>query len=169
MRTEATDLVGSQPGESPKQRVDRELAELLAEIRVALPGVELLLGFLLVLPFTDRFGMLSALQRGVYVGTFLITALATALFIAPTARHRLGFRAIDKGRLLAATNRTILGALALLVVAISLTTFLAVSIVLEQVWAGALAAGIALWFGLWWFALPLRAVSRAAGSSAAGR
>src|SRR5688500_15466519 len=99
--------------ETPKQRADRELGELLEEIRVALPGVELLLGFLLILPFSDGFEVLDAMQRGVYLTCFALTAAAIAVFIAPTADHRHGFRVIDKELLVIRTSRQVIGGLAL--------------------------------------------------------
>ncbi len=104
----AESTVGAQPGESAKQRVDRELVELLQEIRVALPGLELLFGFLLILPFTDRFEMITGLQRTVYLACFVTTAASAALMIAPTARHRIRFREVDKEVLLRESNRQVI-------------------------------------------------------------
>ncbi|MBA3778022.1 MAG: hypothetical protein H0X16_01710 [Chloroflexi bacterium] len=71
--------------ETEKERVDRELIELLNEIRVALPGVQVLFAFLLILPFTDGFGRATELERYVYFGTLIATAAATALLIAPSS------------------------------------------------------------------------------------
>ena len=150
------DLIGPEPGESRKERVDRELGELLQEIRVALPGVELLLGFLLILPFSDRFGEITGVERAVYLTCFVLTAAAIALFIAPTAHHRLGFRSIDKERLLIRTNRQVLGGLAMVAAAIGLAGYLVGSVVLGGAWAGVIAGGIAAWFVTWWFLLPTR-------------
>ena len=151
MNRMADDVIGAQPGESPKERVDRELRELLEEIRVALPGVEILLGFLLVLPFTERFSTLSQLDRGVYLASFLIAAMANTLFMAPTAHHRLGFRRIDKEDLLRRSNRRILCGLALLAVAVSLAAYVVSSVVVGAPWSYAIAGGIAGWIALWWF------------------
>ncbi len=140
--------------EHPKQRIDRELGELLEEIRVALPGVEILLGFLLILPFSDRFGALGADQRGVYLACLLFVAAATALFVTPTARHRLGFRTIDKELLLIRTNRQIIAGLILVAVAISLAVYLVAGLVLDGTWPPVIAAAVALWFALCWFLVP---------------
>ncbi len=145
---------GPQPGETEKARVDRELGEMLEELRVALPGVQLLLGFLLVLPFSHNFDNLAAYQRGVFLACFVLTAAIVALFIAPTAAHRLGFRKIDKLVLLLRTNRQIIAGLAMLAVAIALATFLVCSVVLATSWAGIVAGVLALWFALWWFFVP---------------
>lgn len=78
--------------ESTKERIDRELDELLSEVRVAIPGVGILFAFLLTLPFTDRFVELTAGQRRVYFAAFLAAAGAIALLISPSAYHRLHFR-----------------------------------------------------------------------------
>jgi hypothetical protein len=141
-------------GESHKQRVDRELHELLEEIRVALPGVELLFGFLLILPFSERFEVLGEPQRAIYLVCLLATAAATALFIAPSAQHRVGFRALNKERLLIRMNRRVIAGLILVAVAISLATTLIGWIVFAPTWAMAIGLGTASWFIAWWFLVP---------------
>ena len=151
MSVEHETAVGAQPGESKKERVDRELHELLEEIRVALPGIELLLGFLLVLPFTERFHVLGNIDRGVYLGCFLVTAMCTALFVAPTAHHRLGFRRVDKEHLLARANKQILAGLALLGVSISASSYVVASVVVGAPWSYVIAGALAVWFTVWWF------------------
>lgn len=148
------DLRGAQPHETPKERVDRELGEALEEIRVALPGVELLLGFLLVLPFSERFELLGPPQRSVYLVCFFLTAFAVALLIAPAAAHRLGFRRLDKLKLLREANRYVIAALSLVAVAIALAAFLVSSLLMRTAWAGVLAGIVALWFAVLWFVIP---------------
>ena len=91
--------------ESKEERLDRELIELLNELRVALPGVQVLFAFLLGVPFTQRFGEVTDLQKDVYFLTFLCAAVATALLIAPSAYHRLDWRRGDKEHLLVVSNR----------------------------------------------------------------
>jgi hypothetical protein len=145
---------GAQPGEDPKQRVDRELRELLEEIRVAIPGLELLFGFLLILPFSERFGALETAERGVYLACLLVVAAAMALFVAPTAQHRLGFRTIDKELMLMRTNRQIICGLVLIGVAISLAVYLVCGLVVDSTWPPLIAAAVALWFAIWWFLVP---------------
>ncbi|MGE3543282.1 MAG: DUF6328 family protein [Kofleriaceae bacterium] len=147
-------MCGPQDGEDPKKRVDRELRELLEEIRVALPGVELLFGFLLILPFSDRFGELADIQGGIYLAGLVATAAASALFIAPTAQHRLGFRTVNKERLLIRTNRLVIGGLVLVSFAIALSVYLVVWVVLDPTWAWLIAAPITAWFIGWWFLMP---------------
>ena len=108
----------SQDGESRKQRIDRELMELLNELRVALPGVQFLFAFLLVVPFQQQGTQLTDFQRDVYFVTLLAAAVATGLLIAPAAQHRVLFRQHDKEALLRRSNRSACLGLTVLAVAI---------------------------------------------------
>jgi hypothetical protein len=85
--------------ESPEERADRNLSELLQELRVALPGVQILFAFLLTVPFSQGFTRLDGFQRDLFFAVLLSTAVSTALLIAPTAHHRLLFRLRDKENL----------------------------------------------------------------------
>src|SRR3954470_14595869 len=98
---------GGAPGreETPHERVDRNLTELLGELRVALPGVQVLFAFLLAVPFNQGFQKATEFQKDVYLVTLLLTALATALLIAPSAYHRLEFRQGDKKHIVFMANR----------------------------------------------------------------
>jgi hypothetical protein len=151
----AHDTTGAEPGETTKERVDRELRELLEETRVVLPGLELLFGFLLILPFSERFAEIGARQQVVYIVCLVATAAAAALFIAPSARHRLGFRSVDKERLLFIANRHLIVGLVLVAASIALAVYLAASMLLGLGWSAILAGCIALWFALFWFVVPL--------------
>jgi len=91
--------------EELKQRLERELNELLQELRSLIPGAEVLFGFLLAISFTGEFGELGDLERYVYYGTLVSTAIALVLFLAPAAHHRLRFRGGDKDYLLRKANR----------------------------------------------------------------
>ena len=95
--------------EDHKERVDRELIELLNEIRVVLPGAQVLFAFLLSLPFTQRFESLTAADRDAYFAAFLCTAIGTSMLMAPSMNHRLRFREHDKERMLLWFNKLILG------------------------------------------------------------
>ena len=95
-------------GETPHQRRDRELGELLQELRVALPGVQVLFAFLLVLPFQSHFDRLPGYGRVGYLATLFGAALAAAFLIAPTAIHRLNFRDHDKEWILQRSQRCLL-------------------------------------------------------------
>lgn len=143
--------------EDASERLDRELIELLNELRVALPGVQVLFAFLLTLPFTQRFADLTNLQRDVFFGTFCAAIAATAFLMTPTAYHRLRWRRYDKERLLRIANRAAITGLALLASAICGASYLIADVVFETgvVAAVTLAAVAALLGGLW-FVLPLR-------------
>ena len=145
---------GPQPGESPKARVDRELSELLEEIRVILPGVEILFGFLIILPFQFA-DELTSLERIVYLGAFLTVSAGLALLVTPTVDHRLRFRTMDKERWLYRSNRLTIGASVLVAIGIGLTVYLVVGTLLGGVAAGIIAAVNATWFAWFWFGWPL--------------
>jgi hypothetical protein len=138
--------------ESAKERLDRNLEELLGGLRVALPGVQVLFAFLLVLPFQSRFPDVTAFQEKVYYATLLCTAMASVLLIAPSARHRIRFRKDDKAYVVFTANRLAIGGLAFLglgmtgaVLLVSDFLFGALAAILAT---GAVAGGVAwLWFG----------------------
>src|SRR5277367_101040 len=116
--------------ESEASRDDRNLAELLQELRVAGLGVQVLFGFLLGLPFTLKFGQLSTAQRDLYSGEVVLAALATALLVGPVAYHRLVFRQHQKEHLVRIANAMAICGLATVALAISGAVLLIVSYVL---------------------------------------
>ena len=140
--------------EDPKERVDRELIELLNELRVALPGVQVLFAFLLILPFQQGFAKISDLDRGIYFATLLMTSAATALLMAPTSWHRLRFRAGDKERMLRVSNRLAIAGTLILALSMTLVVYLITDVLLEG-WAPFVAAANALFFSVFWYVLPL--------------
>ena len=103
----------TRPDESEKERLDRNLLELLNELRVALPGVQVLFAFLLTVPFTQRFSTLTSTQEKVYYATLLLTTVSTVLLIAPSAHHRINFRQQDKAYIVFLANRLTIAGLAL--------------------------------------------------------
>ena len=142
-------------GESVAERDDRNLMELVQELRVAGLGVQVLFGFLLSLPFSVRFVQLSAAQRNLYVVSLLLAALATALLGGPVAYHRLVFRRHEKAQLLRAANVMAIGGIA----AVGLAVSSAVALIASVVYRGAAvpfiaAMTFATFFGLW-FVLPM--------------
>lgn len=143
------------PDETVKQRLDRELIELLNEVRVALPGVQVLFAFLLVLPFQARFEMLTDLQRDLYAGALMASAGAIALLIAPSSYHRINFRRPMKEGMIRWANGLLIGGMALAVVGITLAVALVIDVALGDVPAIILAAATCLWFLWFWFAVPL--------------
>src|SRR6201995_4121205 len=91
--------------ETEDERLDRNLGELLQELRVALPGVQVLFAFLLAVPFQQHFSEIDAFQKDVYFATLIFTALSAAMLISPSAYHRLTFRYQQKRRLIFYANR----------------------------------------------------------------
>jgi uncharacterized membrane protein len=141
--------------ESDKERLDRELIELLNELRVVLTGVQVLFAFLLTLPFTDRFHDLAPTQQLIFAVAFTLTAMASVLLIAPTAYHRIRFRQQDKERMLRWANHFAIAGLCLLAVAIGGIVLLIID-VLYDFRAAAIVAGAVTVLIVWtWFALPL--------------
>jgi len=120
----ATDASRPRPDESPKERVDRELIELLNGLRVLLPGVQVLLAFLLTVPFSNGFAQATDTDRVVYFVTVLLTVAATGAFTMPAAYHRLRFRQGDKELMLRISNVFAIAGLVLLTVAMTSVVFL---------------------------------------------
>jgi amino acid transporter len=141
--------------EHPKEKRDRELIELLNELRVALPGVQVLFAFLLTVPFSQRFTALTEAQRAVYFATFIATALATALLMTPSAYHRVRFRQADKERLLRIANVCAIVGLLFLLLAVAGGVFLIADMLFHAVAASIVAAIIGVGYAVLWFALPL--------------
>ena len=151
---------GATPGESPKQRYDRELIELLNELRVALPGVQVLFAFLLAVPFAQGWRNTNSFQRDVFFVAFVATALSTILFIAPSAFHRIGFRVEDKGRIVAVGNTFAIAGLAVLAVAIDAVVLLVADYIFDLTTAIITTVVIGVAFVSVWFAWPLIARAR---------
>ncbi|WP_460441766.1 DUF6328 family protein [Amycolatopsis stemonae] len=141
--------------ETPTQRLDRNYAEILQEVRVAQTGVQLLLAFLLTVAFTPRFATLSEFERRVYVGALVLGAASTALLIAPAAFHRLVFRRRLKRELVLASSWFALFGLALLMLSISAALLLILSVTLGAAVATWITAGTTGWFVLCWYVVPL--------------
>jgi hypothetical protein len=141
--------------EDRKERVDRELIELLNEIRVALPGAQVLFAFLLTLPFTSRFDSLSPTDRDAYFAAFICTAIGTTMLMAPTMHHRLRFRERDKERMLLGFNKLILAGSVFLAAAIALSVYVVTSMLFTADWAAVVGAALAAWVVGVWYALPL--------------
>jgi hypothetical protein len=142
-------------GEDAHERTARELIELLQELRIVIPGVQVLFAFLLTVPFSQGFTKLDSLQRGVFFATLLCTAAATALLIAPSSHHRVLFRqGVREERLKLGNLLAILG-LAFLVPAMVGVLFVITDLMFGLVAASVVTALVALGFVLLWFVLPL--------------
>ena len=94
--------------ESSRERLDRNLEQLMTELRVAMPGVQILFAFLLSVPFTQRFGDVTSFQRDVYLVSLVAAGVATGFLIAPTAYHRMTFRRGEKRHLVFTANRWVI-------------------------------------------------------------
>jgi hypothetical protein len=149
--------------ESESERIDRNLQEMLGELRVALPGVQVLFAFLLVVPFNQRFADVTTFQQTLYFATLLFTTGSTLCLIAPTVHHRLEFRQQDKENIVTAGNRIVILGLTLLAVAMTgavtfLTDFLYKT---GTVWA--VAIGTTAAFLLIWYVIPIRRLAAGEG------
>jgi uncharacterized membrane protein YhaH (DUF805 family) len=141
--------------ETKSERLDRELIELLNELRVALPGVQVLFAFLLTLPFTGKFGSLSEGERDVYFATFCATIGSVAFLMSPTAFHRLRWRQRDKEAMLRIANVFAVIGLAALAVAISLASYLIADLLFGETGAAVTVGVTAALLAVLWFVLPL--------------
>jgi Kef-type K+ transport system membrane component KefB len=146
--------------ESDEERRDRELIELLNELRVALPGVQVLFAFLLAVPFANGFPKLGELDRDIFFVAFISTALSTVALIAPSSYHRLRWRQHDKERMLVASNVLTIVGLALLAIAITCTVFVITDFLFHRAWAATFTAIVAAAFLFLWYGLPLAALLR---------
>ena len=147
-------------GETRQERVNRELIELLNELRVALPGVQFLFAFLLIVPFQQVVEEMTGFQRDVHYVALLAAAVATALLIAPAAQHRVLFRARDKEELLRRSNRYAMTASVVLALAMAAALLLVVDVLFSRELAWLVAAGglaLLLWL---WLLQPLQRRSR---------
>ena len=141
--------------EDEQKRLDRELIELLNELRVALPGVQVLFAFMLVVPFNQGFSSLSSVERWIYYAAFITAALAAALLIAPSSYHRIRFRQGDKEKMVKLGNALLVWGLAAVAVSMTLSVGLISEFVFGTTMAfiGGIGVGATLaWF---WFGLPL--------------
>jgi hypothetical protein len=142
--------------ESEDARLDRNLSELLQELRVALPGVQVLFAFLLAVPFQAGFRHISSFQEKAYFATLLCTAVSAAMLISPTAYHRMTFRFQQKRHLVKLANRLTIAGLAFLALAMTGAIILITDVLFGGVTTavtGALAGGM---FFYLWYLMPLR-------------
>jgi hypothetical protein len=142
--------------ESRHERIDRELIELLNELRVALPGVQVLFAFLLILPFQQRFTSLSDVERLVYLAALLSSAAAGALLIAPSVYHRLNFRRRNKERMLLDSNALMIAGSAFTGIGVVFCLFLIGDFVFGNATAAAVTLVTLGVYAALWIVLPLR-------------
>ena len=146
--------------ETDKERVDRELIELLNELRVALPGVQVLFAFLLAVPFANRFKEVTDGQKYAYMVTLVCTALGSIFLIAPSSYHRLRFRDRDKEAMLRISNKLAIAGLAALAVGMTSAIFLVSDFLYHRTVSVVLTALVGASFLVLWYALPLSRKAR---------
>jgi hypothetical protein len=144
------------PAAKSEDDLDRELIELLNELRIALPGVQVLFAFLLAVPFQQGWQRVTDAQKYAFFLALLCAALGTVLLIAPTTYHRLRWRAHDKEQLLETSNRLALGGTVFLALGMTSAIFLVTDIVFHWTVTLAVTVAVALTFAWFWYALPLR-------------
>jgi hypothetical protein len=153
-------------GERPLERADRNMIEMLQELRVAQTGVQILFAFLLSLSFTERFTRIDDFQRWTYVVTLLLTAVTTGLLVAPAAIHRMLFGRGVKAATVKIGHKLFVAGLAALILTLVGAVLLVLDIAVGRPFA-AWSAGVlgVVLIGLW-FVLPLPIRSRNDAGSA---
>ena len=141
--------------ETEKERLDRNLAELLGELRVALPGVQVLFAFLLVVPFNQRFAQVSQFEETTYLVVLLLTAVASAFLIAPSAYHRIEFRQDDKKHIVSIANRFAIVGFGFLALAMTGAVLLVTSFLYSDTTAIVSTVLAGLTFAVLWYGAPL--------------
>ena len=143
---------------------DRQMIELLNELRVALPGVQVLFAFLLTVPFSQRFEDVTTFQRDVYYGTLLATALATACLMAPSAVHRLRFHQSERAYVIESANTLMIVGLVFLALAILGAVLLITDVLFDGAIVWLFTAVPAVVIVVLWFARPLARVAKGRSS-----
>ena len=142
--------------ETEEERIDRNLQEFLGELRVALPGVQVLFAFLLVVPFNQRFTDITSFQKTVYFVTLLLTAASSACLIAPTAQHRVEFRRQHKEQILLMANRLAIVGLGLLAIAMTGAMLLITDLLYDATTAVIVTAAVGFAFAALWYLIPVQ-------------
>jgi len=155
MGPRVTDSHAEHDEESRRQRVNRELIELLNELRVALPGVQVLFAFLLAVPFSNGYQKITEFQKNVFFATLIATAVSTACFIVPTALHRLNFRMREKEAILLISNKFSIAGIMFLAMSMIGVIVLVTDVIYSD--TAALVTGLLALtlFGGLWLVLPL--------------
>jgi len=139
--------------EEEQERLNRQMTELLNELRVAMPGVQVLFAFLLTVPFQQRFAMVDGFQRDVYFVALLSAATATALLIAPSAYHRIAFGQHEKPNIILVGTVQFIFALVALAIAMNASILLVTDVLFETstvvvTMVITVSLFVSLWFGV---------------------
>ena len=141
--------------ERTKEQLDQEWGELVEEHRLAMPGVQVLFAFLLILPFQNRFEELTTQQEYVYYAALLCATIAIILLITPTASHRIRWRARDKEALMVMATRTAIAATVFIAAAMTASVYLITDVLFGEPATVIVASLVAAAFALFWYAFPL--------------
>ncbi len=141
--------------ERTKEQLDQEWGELIEEHRLAMPGVQVLFAFLLILPFQNRFEELTTQQEYVYYAALLCATIAIILLITPTASHRIRWRARDKEALMVMATRTAIAATVFIAAAMTASVYLITDVLFGEPATVIVASLVAAAFALFWYAFPL--------------
>jgi hypothetical protein len=144
------------PGEGPLQRADRNMLELLQELRVAQTGVQILFAFLLSLSFTERFARLDEMQRWTYIITLLLSVITAGLLVAPAAAHRMTFRRGLKQETVQLGHKLFTSGLATLALTLTGSVLLVLDVATDDEIAISVASAVGVILLGLWFVLPLR-------------
>jgi hypothetical protein len=155
-----TDRARQHDGEEAREIRDRQVAEILQELRVAITGGQILFGFLLTVPFAQRWGDTDDLQRTLFLITLVAIASATGCFIAPTAAHRLRFHQGDRPFLVSYANVAAIAGLVFLMTAMVSATLLVTDFVFSRTTALVATTAVGLVLLILWFAVPLSRYGR---------
>lgn len=156
--------------ETEEERLDRNLGELLQELRVALPGVQVLFAFLLAVPFQKGYERITEFQKNVYFATLICTAISAVMLISPSAYHRITFRYQQKRKLVFYANRFSIVGLVFLALAMTGAIMLVTNVLFGAAATIVVSLASVLFFGFFWFALPLqRRLKLAAGQEPLGK
>ena len=147
--------MGERVEESTQEKGHRQLIELLNELRVALPGVQVLFAFLLIVPFSARWGEVTSFQQDLYFACLLCSAAASAFLIAPSAIHRIDFQQGDKPRIVQISNVLAIIGLSFLALAVVGVVLLITDVLYGRSAAIAYTAGVAAVFLVLWYAIPM--------------
>lgn len=137
-------------------RLSRNVTDLLGELRVAQPTVQILFGFLLAVAFTERFGQASTFERVLHLIAVILTAVSTACLVGPVVWHRMLFGRGLRPELISAGNKAALAGAAALFGAIAVVIALIVKVTFGPIATGVAFAGVCLLFVTLWFVVPMR-------------
>lgn len=142
--------------ETDTERLNRELDQLLGELRIALPGVQVLFAFLLTVPFTSRFHDLSAITKDVYFGAVGLVALSSLMLMAPTMHHRIRFRRGTKGEMIHTANGLMMGGMTCLALGLGAAVYVAAEAAVPGTWLRWMGPALVVVAYLLWVVVPLR-------------